>query len=526
VSKRRGAFRFAYAPPGVSSGRSGLCAVIVIIAAALLLLDESPAGATVPGVNGDLAYETAVPPGVGVTTPTGDVQMLPGLADTGGRVSDPAWSSNGTRLAFTATRAGSADTDIYSAARNGRDVRRLTFDPAPDAGASWSPDGSSIAFESTRDGDADIYVASADGTAVRRLTTAPGVDEDPAWSPDGRFIAFDSARGGSFELYVMAADGGAQTRLTFGPLPDRDPSWSPDGRQIAFVSGVAPQTDLFAIGSRGGRVRRLTTNPATDESPVWSPDGRQLAFSSNRGGAKVFSLYVMNAAGAPEIGLHALGVRGRNPDWAPLPPPAAVPTHGRTANATATGKVLVQVPGARSFTALTSPREIPLGTRFDTRHGSVKLTTALPKLRTAVTPGKSTSTTTASRGIFVLSQTATTTDLTLSLPRCPSARTSAARHLPPPDSTTLKVKVRSTRHYPVRVKGQYQIGGSVSTVWTTTNRCSRTRAGTSVHVIDGAVRVHDLPTKRVFVVGSRRAAREHPGRFQVVGRHSIAVATG
>jgi TolB protein len=405
---------------------------------------------------------------------------------------DPAWSPNATRLAFTATRAG--NTDIYTVARDGTAERRLTLDPASDSGATWSRAGGSIAFASTRDGDTEIYVMNADGTAPRRLTSTPGVDQHPAWSPDGRHIAFESERDGNAELYVMAADGSDQARLTFGPLPDRDPSWSPDGREIAFVSGAPPQIDLFAISPDSGRTQRLTTSPAADESPAWSPDGRQIVFSSDRGGASVLSLYVMNADGTPEAGLRGLGVRGRDADWAQLPPPARVPSFKSTANATPTrGKVLVRVPGASAFAALTAPREIPLGTRLDTRHGTVKLTTALPGHR-------GTGTTTASRGIFALSQTATTTDLTLDFPRCPSARASVVRRPPPPDVAAVKVKARSSRRYPVRVKGRYSIGASYGTEWTTTNRCS----GTTTRVTEGTVAVRDLVAKRTVAVRSRK----------------------
>jgi hypothetical protein len=132
----------------------------------------------------------------------------------------------------------------------------------------------------------------------------------------------------------------------------------------------------------------------------------------------------------------------------------------------------------------TSPREIPLGTR----HGTVTLTTALPGHR-------GTATTTASRGIFALSQTAATTDLTLKFPRGPSAGASTVRRPQPPDVAIVKVKARSSRHYPVRVIGRYSTGASYGTAWTTTNRCSRKIARTNVHVIDGAVIVHDLVTK-------------------------------
>jgi len=78
---------------------------------------------------------------------------------------------------------------------DGSNQTRLTRDPADDSGPAWSPDGSRIAFMSYRDRNDEIYVMDADGSNQTRLTRDLANDIGPAWSPDGSRIAFESYRG-------------------------------------------------------------------------------------------------------------------------------------------------------------------------------------------------------------------------------------------------------------------------------------------------------------------------------------------
>ena len=83
-------------------------------------------------------------------------------------------------------------------------------------------------FARTVENSWEIYVMDADGTGQTRLTNNAGLDGEPDWSPDGTKIAFDNSRDG---IYVMNADGSGQTILTDN---GGYPSWSPDGTKIAF----------------------------------------------------------------------------------------------------------------------------------------------------------------------------------------------------------------------------------------------------------------------------------------------------
>lgn len=136
------------------------------------------------------------------------------------------------RLAFTSHRSG--DSDVWVVDVDGRNLRNLTRAPnALDDRPSWSPDGSRIAFGSSRDSSSqdetretgDVYVMDANGRNVRRLTRAARGSYAPAWSPDGKLIAVNSQRDGNSELYLMKADGSKQRRLTLHPEPDGMAAW-------------------------------------------------------------------------------------------------------------------------------------------------------------------------------------------------------------------------------------------------------------------------------------------------------------
>jgi Tol biopolymer transport system component len=84
----------------------------------------------------------------------------------------------------------------------------------------YSPDGSSIVFVATHDGDPELYIADADGTNVRRLTDNEAVDASPRFAPDGSRLLFVSDRDGDFSIYSMRPDG-SDVRMLELPLPQQ-----------------------------------------------------------------------------------------------------------------------------------------------------------------------------------------------------------------------------------------------------------------------------------------------------------------
>lgn len=230
---------------------------------------------------------------------------------------EPAWSPDGTRIAFT-SRRDDASGDVYVMNANGTGVTRLTNATGFDGNPSWSPDGTKIVFASYRDnGLGEIYVMNANGTGQTRLTTNSDDDWWPRWSPDGTKIAFVSFRDGNYEIYVMDANGGAPTRLTTAAGSDISPAWSPDGTKIAFASdrdGGAFIKDIYVMNADGSGVARLTTDGADDGNPAWSPDGTKIVFYSFRDGNA--EIYIMNADGTGQTNItNRIGANDLFPNW-------------------------------------------------------------------------------------------------------------------------------------------------------------------------------------------------------------------
>jgi len=185
---------------------------------------------------------------------------------------DPAWSPDGTLIAYTLHTTPWGDDDVHVMRANGGDDRPLTANHGSRSPA-WSPDGKRIAFSS-----GDIYVMQADGSHRRILTRRfSRLAIDPAWSPDGKLIAFVAGDFGfkSSDVYVMDADGTNRHRIVTPTGAADDPVWSPDGTRIAYSVRTGGRTSVHVVRGDGSRDRLLVRD---GYSPTWSPDGKTIAF--------------------------------------------------------------------------------------------------------------------------------------------------------------------------------------------------------------------------------------------------------
>ena len=197
-----------------------------------------------------------------------------------------------------------------------------------------SPDGKLVVYvmseldRATEKSNADLYLVPIGGGEPRRLTTSAGADNHPRWSPDGKSIAFNSTRSGSTQVWLLPIEGGEARPLTKLPIDAAGPIWSPTGEHVAFAGKVFPgktpeetasldekkgkekskvqvydklmvrhwdewddgkRSHLFVVEVATGMVKDLTPKLAVNAPPApfggssdyaFSPNGMELAFTA------------------------------------------------------------------------------------------------------------------------------------------------------------------------------------------------------------------------------------------------------
>ena len=235
-------------------------------------------------------------------------------------LSDSAISPDGRQVAYTLTTIDAAANKRVSAlwivpAAGGVEPHQISAEGVSSNSPHWSPDGTQLAFLSTRGGPAQIFILPLEGGEARQIShfkNGAGVFE---WSPDGkRFVAltrtgpsdavttrksdvrhyktisykfndtgwYDDKRS---HLWIVDANGGERQLTSGDDWNDTDPHWSPDGKRIAFVSNRTGReyeqdfnTDVWTISAEGGPLQKISDHAFEDTAPRWSPDGKRIVF--------------------------------------------------------------------------------------------------------------------------------------------------------------------------------------------------------------------------------------------------------
>ncbi len=220
-----------------------------------------------------------------------------------GEQTQPAFSPDGTRVAFVWISEDRRSRRIYIKKVGGEEVKPLTEDRNEQFSPAWSPDGKRVAYLSiTKDG-LGLYTAEVGGMETPRRVLIP---QEPShweqgalsWSPDGRSLIYPDHAGTSPNSSIFLLDlATLHTRpITTPPAGwegDLTPAYSPDGRWIAFTRATETAVrDIYFMSVADGKVQQLTRDRMNIDSLAWSPDSLSIIFSSNRGGK--YGLWTVN----------------------------------------------------------------------------------------------------------------------------------------------------------------------------------------------------------------------------------------
>jgi Tol biopolymer transport system component len=231
----------------------------------------------------------------------------------------PAISRDGKLIAFASDRANGDNLDIWVQQVGGRDPIRLTNDPVDETTPAFSPDGTTIAFRSEKDGGG-IYVMPALGGAAALL--APK-GRNPLFSPDGKWVAYSIggdvvANPGSTGVFIVSAGGGEPRAVHPEMATATNPVWSPQSDRLLVLARkdakapVRKEVDWWILPIDGGEPRRTGVYPRLDRQGLLAPHFPQgypgpLNWREKNGDQILFSAIFGEGADLREISLAGTG---------------------------------------------------------------------------------------------------------------------------------------------------------------------------------------------------------------------------
>jgi Tol biopolymer transport system component/DNA-binding winged helix-turn-helix (wHTH) protein len=180
------------------------------------------------------------------------------------RDTSPRFSADGKHIAFQSGRGGT--NDIWVATADGRGLVQITKNLGRSTGSPvWSPGGQWIAFDSAaQGGGTDVWIVEASGGPPRKLTSGPGSNAVPSWSRDGKSVYFVSSRSGRNEIWRMPVDGGAAEQVTRnGGFAGQESS---DGKTLIYTKSDSGSEGLYSVSLAGGKEKQLLADQVVRRS--------------------------------------------------------------------------------------------------------------------------------------------------------------------------------------------------------------------------------------------------------------------